>query len=69
MPKPSHSIPIGNPSISDQPHQSDPAWRAWQAHLDAGRIGSGTSVTAAQLARLAHNERILCGSRVPRIWE
>ncbi|MDA9918303.1 hypothetical protein N9D37_00240 [Erythrobacter sp.] len=63
------SVRLGNPLISAKPHGADPAWAAWQAHVDHRNIGSGPGTAPEQMARHAHNERVLCGPRVPRIWE
>ncbi len=63
------TIPLSDPFVSDQPHRADPAWAAWQAHVDHGNIGSGAGTTPEQRARHARNDLVLCGPRVPRIWE
>lgn len=39
------------------------AQREWQAHVDAGRIGSGAGMSAERLEQLARNERVLLGAR------
>nr|WP_298928728.1 hypothetical protein [uncultured Erythrobacter sp.] len=53
------------PSISPPSHPRDrdayAHQREWQAHIDAGRIGRGPSITPEQLAQIAHNERVLLG--------
>ncbi|WP_108787685.1 hypothetical protein [Erythrobacter sp. Alg231-14] len=51
------------------PNMEDPAWARWQGHVFVGNIGTGPQTTAQQAARHARNERLLCGERVPRIWE
>ncbi len=47
------------------PDLKNPAWRAWQAHVEAGRIGSGDgskpSLTFEQRLRHMRNEVALFG--------
>ena len=51
------------PSASAEHH--DPAWRAWQAHVDAGRIGSragsGSGLSFENRLRHMRNEIALFG--------
>ncbi|QFT78224.1 hypothetical protein [Erythrobacter sp. THAF29] len=69
MPKTSHLPPISREPNGLNQFEALDHRRAWERHVDAGRIGSGPSTTPEQLARHARNELILCGPRVPRIWE
>ena len=52
-------------SPSAAPNLKDPAWRAWAAHVEAGRIGSqagsGSGRSFEQRLRLMRNEVALFG--------
>ena len=48
---------------------ADPAWAAWQAHVDAGRIGSRPKRTFEQRLRMILQEKILFGRVVTRELE
>jgi len=50
--------------VLSPPDRKHPAWAAWQAHVEAGRIGSGRGGSMAQLRRHAHNERVVLGEVV-----
>ncbi|MEM7689965.1 MAG: hypothetical protein AAF291_13165 [Pseudomonadota bacterium] len=51
--------------VRDAPNGEDPAWRAWQAHVDAGRIGSragsGSGRSVEQRIKMMRNEIALFG--------
>ncbi|MEM7666634.1 MAG: hypothetical protein AAF250_12320 [Pseudomonadota bacterium] len=75
------SIRIGSETDPDLPNMAAPSWAAWQAHLDAGRIGGhlrstaphheagGSTQTPEQRRIHARNEMILCGYRVHPTYE
>ena len=43
------------------PDLEDPAWRAWQGHVEAGRIGSRTGLSFDSRLRMMRNEVALFG--------
>jgi len=51
------------PFRSDAPpiRHADPAWAAWQGHVDAGRIGSKPKRSFEQRLRMIRQEKILFG--------
>ncbi len=65
MPNPPYSV---SPySLGDPGHRpAVEAARAWQGHVDAGRIGSGHPLSSDQLRHLLHNEEVLLGRAVSR---
>ena len=76
------AVPLTSIPSSHAPNGEDPAWRAWMARFDrptaslleagveAGRIGSRPSQTAAQRARLASQEIAVFGRVVtPQLME
>ena len=60
MPKPSpqHPALAANPTLSERE-----AFEAWQAHVDAGRIGKRAAPDPARLLRHMRNEEVLLGRR------
>jgi len=55
------TVALSRATSCAEPHMEDPAWAAWQAHVDAGRIGSKPSRTFEQRLRLMRNEVALFG--------
>lgn len=63
-------IPRGrSPADPAMPSPKDPAWAAWQAHVDAGRIGSRPKLSFDQRLRHMRNEVALFGRVVTRALE
>ncbi|MGB3753029.1 MAG: hypothetical protein WA954_03925 [Parerythrobacter sp.] len=52
-----HHLPIAPPCQSDAREH----YRAWLAHVEAGRIGTITPPSGEHLARHARNARVLAG--------
>ena len=63
MPTPltKQTVRLGSSVPTAAPDLEDPAWRAWQRHVDAGRIGSRATRTFEQRLRLMKNEVALFG--------
>ena len=61
-------IPLAKAAFAD-PHSDDDAWKAWQRHVDAGRIGNRTGRTFDQRVRMMRNEVALFGRVVTRELE
>ena len=55
------TVRLRGPTPSDTPSYRDPAWRAWAAHVEAGRIGSRPTRSFEQRLRLMKNEVALFG--------
>lgn len=62
-------IPLGSSTVSSAPDHEDPAWTAWQRHVDARRIGSAPRRSFDQRVRLMRNEVALFGRVVTRELE
>lgn len=58
-PSPQHPDLAANPTLTERE-----AFDAWQAHVDAGRIGTRPVMTAAQLLHHMRNEEVLLGRAV-----
>ena len=58
-PSPQHPALAANPTLSERE-----AFEAWQAHVDAGRIGKRAAPDPAQLLRHMRNEEVLLGRAV-----
>ena len=57
----SHGIRLGGSPSHSHAVDARRAQAQWQAHVEAGRIGSGAGTTPEQRARHAWNERALLG--------
>lgn len=69
MPKPTPQHPNRNhPSHPFNTPDEVAAIRAWMEHLDAGRIGNKPPVNERARAIALHNERVICGDPVDRVW-
>ncbi|MHA7818674.1 MAG: hypothetical protein ACX930_03390 [Erythrobacter sp.] len=55
------TIPLCTAATSATPHPKDPAWAAWQRHVDAVRIGSKPGMTFERRVRMMRNETALFG--------
>lgn len=62
-------IPLGNSLVSEKFDPRDPAWKAWQARVDHGLIGSRPVMTFEKRLRHMRNEIALCGRIVTRELE
>ena len=56
-----HTVALGRTSSNALPDPENPAWAAWQAHVDAGRIGVRASWTMEQRVRMMRQEFVLFG--------
>ncbi len=57
------AITLAHP-LPTAPHGDKVWWDhvgAWQGHVQAGRIGSGGGIDAAELERIRHNEAVVLG--------
>lgn len=75
MPRPIAPPPIVQPVATDgaAPRRGEADDRlahqaGWAAHVAAGRIGTGSGMTAAQVARLRETERLLGVGGRTAIW-
>ena len=57
-PSPQHPDLAANPTLTERE-----AFDAWQAHVDAGRIGRRAAPDPARLLRHMRNEEVLLGRR------
>ncbi|MBB3035261.1 hypothetical protein [Alteriqipengyuania lutimaris] len=58
-PSPQHPDLAANPTLTERE-----AFEAWQAHVDAGRIGTRAAPNPALLLRHMRNEEVLLGRAV-----
>ena len=58
-PSPQHPALAANPTLSERE-----AFEAWQAHVDAGRIGRRAVPDPARLLRHMRNEEVVLGGPV-----
>jgi len=63
------TVALSRGSSKAVPDREDPAWAAWQGHVDAGRIGSRPSFTVDQRLRMMRQEVALFGRVVTRELE
>ncbi|MEL7683839.1 hypothetical protein AAG594_05820 [Citromicrobium bathyomarinum] len=58
-PSPQHPDLAANPTLTERE-----AFEAWQAHVDAGRIGKRVAPNPARLLRHMRNEEVVLGKAV-----
>lgn len=69
-PRTRQQVRLSPGTSSSTPNPKDPAWAAWQRHVDAGRIGAGPSRSVEQSVRIMRNEIALFGRVVtPELGE
>ncbi|NCP15163.1 MAG: hypothetical protein GW858_13545 [Sphingomonadales bacterium] len=66
LPAPGDKLPVGPTDLRDPGGRDFVA--AWQAHVDAGRIGTRLDTPEAIRAVVLANERLLCGDGTLLIW-
>lgn len=54
-------VPLGGVRSNNGPNMEDPAWAAWQRHVDAGRIGNRPKLDFDIRLRHMRNEIALFG--------
>jgi len=64
-----NTVALGRSTSNAVPDAENPAWAAWQAHVDAGRIGVRASWTVEQRVRMMRREVALFGRVVTRELE
>jgi hypothetical protein len=71
MPHPitKQTVRLSPSATSATPNRADPAWAAWQRHLDGGRIVSRRTLSVESHIRMMRNEIALFGRIVTRALE